>query len=212
MRRTLQDGVVVVDAGAYKGGYTFWMRHAIGETGRVHAFEPQPKLAAFLRRSIRAFEWKNVSVHEVALGSTPGERTMRVPGEGPSQRGSLVVERENVRTYPVRVERLDDLLAAESDARPIAFLKCDVEGHELEVFRGARHTLINDRPMLLFEHEARFCSPEDVGRLFDYLEALGYQGSFFWKGEMLPVREFRFDVHQVEGRKPYANNFAFEPD
>lgn len=212
MRRTLRGGSVVVDAGAYRGGYTFWMRESVGESGLVYAFEPQPELAGFLTRSVDAFGWNNVFVHALGLGSTAGERTMHVPEGKPSQRGSLVVERAGAHTYPVRVEALDDLLHARPAGRRIAFIKCDVEGSELDVFRGARRTLIDHRPTLLFEHEARFCPPRDTGRVFDYLEALGYRGSFFWKGELLPIGEFRFDIHQVEGHRPYANNFVFEPD
>lgn len=211
MRQVLREGDVVVDAGAYKGGYTYWMRRAVGERGAVHAFEPQPKLARFLVRWVNLFEWKNVAVHELALGVTPGQRMIRVPGEGPSQRGSLVVERRGADEYPVRVETLDDVLVDDPRGRPVSFLKCDVEGHELAVLRGAARILVEDRPTLLFEHEARFCPSGDAGKVFDHLEALGYRGSFFWKGELLPIRDFRFDVHQVEGRKPYANNFAFQP-
>lgn len=75
-----------------------------------------------------------------------------------------------------------------------------------------RGILTNDRPTLLFEHEARFCLPQDIGQVFNYLEALGYRGSFFWKRELLPISEFEFDIHQVEGRKPYATSFVFTCD
>ena len=212
MRRTLRTGDVVVDAGAYKGGYTYWMRRSVGQAGLVIAFEPQPELAAFLARSVDAFGWGNVLVHGVGLSSTPGERTMHVPGHKPSARGSLVVERQGARTYTVPVEALDDVLEALPLGRPLALIKCDVEGNELDFFRGARRTLTTDRPKLLFEHEARFCPPGGAGRVFADLEALGYRGSFFWKDELLPISEFEFDTHQIEGRRPYANNFVFEAD
>ena len=45
----LSEGDRAVDVGANKGSYTFWMRRAVGAGGRVHAFEPQPELAAYLR-------------------------------------------------------------------------------------------------------------------------------------------------------------------
>lgn len=175
MRRTLQGGSAVVDAGAYKGGYTFWMRESVGESGLVYAFEPQPELAGFLVRSMDAFGWNNVRVSAIGLGSTAGEGTMHVPEAKPSQRGSLVVERASAHTYPVRVEALDDFLQTRPADRRIAFIKCDVEGSELDLFRGARRTLIDHRPTLLFEHEARFCPPRDAGQVFDYLEATGYR-------------------------------------
>jgi hypothetical protein len=57
-----------------------------------------------------------------------------------------------------------------------AFVKIDVEGAELQVFRGARRTLLEHRPLIAFEHgagsaEYHGTSPEDVHGL---LAELGY--------------------------------------
>ena len=35
MRSVLRHGDVAVDVGAYKGGYTYWMREAVGDAGTV---------------------------------------------------------------------------------------------------------------------------------------------------------------------------------
>ena len=67
MRDVLAPGDTAIDIGAYKGGYTYWMRDAVGGAGRVFAFEPQPDLRTRLERMIRAFAWENVSVHGVAV-------------------------------------------------------------------------------------------------------------------------------------------------
>ena len=59
----------------------------------------------------------------------------------------------------------------------MSFIKCDVEGHELEVFRGAEALLARDKPTLLFEcHD----DEADRGDLFEYLIGLGYDGYFFY--------------------------------
>lgn len=186
------------------------MRHEVGSTGRVYAFEPQPELAAFVRRVAHSFGWTNVHVEQAGLSSQPGERTLHVPGDKPSQRGSLVVERSGARRLAVRVDTLDHFLEAQETRERVALIKCDVEGHELELFQGAERVLRNDRPSLLFECEARFHPTGEVRHVFEYLEGLGYRGSFFWKGRLHPVRDFDLAVHQVEGRRPFANNFAFE--
>jgi len=54
-------------------------------------------------------------------------------------------------------------------ARPPELIKIDVEGHESAVIRGARRTLSEDRPILIFESFAR----DPV--LFTILDTLGYQ-------------------------------------
>jgi FkbM family methyltransferase len=210
MRGALRPGDVVVDAGAYKGGYTHWMRREVEASGQVFAFEPQPELAAFLRRMSEDFSWTNVHVEEAALSSGPGERTLHAPGSGPSQRASLVVERADERRYGVRLRGLDEFLAGRPEARPVALIKCDVEGHELDVFRGAHNVLSRDRPRLLFECEARHDRSRSIHDVFTYLLELGYRGSFFWRGERRELGEFDVAMHQVPGRRHFANNFAFE--
>jgi hypothetical protein len=55
------------------------------------------------------------------------------------------------RTITVQQQRMDDLVS--EGLLPVPdFIKCDVEGAELKVFRGARETLDRvDAPVVLFE-------------------------------------------------------------
>ena len=56
-------------------------------------------------------------------------------------------------------------------------IKCDVEGAELPVLKGADQTLRGGRPTLLLEVENRWTSRFDYspGELFDWLSGLGYR-------------------------------------
>ena len=113
MRGVLRRGDVAVDVGAYKGGYTYWMREAVGDAGTVFAFEPQPELASYLRQCVRDFNWRNVRIEEIGLSSESGERMLHAPGVEPSPAASLVGAslREGSRSYEVRVDTLDRSLA-----------------------------------------------------------------------------------------------------
>jgi len=211
MRGALGPGDVAVDIGAYKGGYTYWMRRAVGDTGSVVAFEPQPELAAYLRRCVRDFGWQNVHVEECALSSEPGSRRLHVPAGGPSPGASLVGASlpPGAGSYDVRVDTLDRRLDAHPEDAAVRLIKCDVEGHELDVFLGAAVTLETLRPHVLFECEARHLRGLTMRDVFAHLERRGYRGSFFWKGERLDVSAFDARRHQIEGRRPYGNNFLF---
>ena len=213
MRDFLRPGDVAVGAGAYKGGYTYWMRQRVGASGQVFAFEPQPELADFLARAVSAFSWTNVHVEQAGLSASRGERTLHAPEAGPSQGASLYDTHvdQSARSRQVRIESLDSFLAEYGLNRRVALIKCDVEGHELDVFRGADQTLENDRPCLLFECEARHRPNRLVDDVFAHLERVGYRGSFFWTGGRRDISDFEVAEHQVEGRRPYANNFLFEP-
>lgn len=193
MREFLSTGDVVVDAGAYKGGYTYWMRKEVGASGQVFAFEPQPELAEFVRRVTEAFSWTNVHVEQKGLSVCRGEATLHVPKVKPSQRASLeeASTSGSVHSYTVDLETLDEFMTEHCPDRRVALIKCDVEGHELEVLRGAEQVLKRDRPRLLFECEERHRRRGRVHEVFEYLELLGYRGSFFWADELRDVKDLR---------------------
>ncbi len=213
MLGTLRAGDVAIDIGAFKGGYAYWMRTAVGGDGGVFAFEPQPEAVSRLRRYVSAFGWTNVTVVECALSAEPGERTLMVPGRGPSPGASLVGASlpPGPRAYSVRVDTLDRYLAAHAPSLRVRLIKCDVEGHELDVFLGAERTIREHRPSILFECEARHLAGLNMQDVFAHLNGRGYRGAFFWRGATMDVALFDARVHQREGRRPYANNFAFVP-
>jgi len=212
MLARLSDGDTAVDAGAYKGAYTYWMRRAVGESGVVLAFEPQPEAAYYLRSCVEAFGWANVLVLESAVSSAAGQRLLLRPGRALSPAASL--EGASLPPDPsgtvVSADTIDRCLARHAADRGVRFIKCDVEGHELEVFRGAESALREHHPAILVECEVRHMRGHDVSDVFGHLAALGYRGSFFWNGRAEDVSRFDPRVHQVEGRRPYVNNFAFE--
>jgi FkbM family methyltransferase len=213
MMGALRPGDLAVDVGAHKGGYTYSMRRAVGATGAVVACEPQPELADYLRTCVGAFDWRNVAVVERALSCSPGTAALRRPGAEPSPAASL-----DGASFPagalgreVEVDTLDGALAALHSGRPLRFLKCDVEGHELEVFKGGVRTLTEDRPLILVECEARHAPERRVEDVFMHLTRLGFEGSFFLRGERHAVADFDVATHQIARRRPYVNNFLFQP-
>lgn len=66
------SGATVLDIGANKGIYCFWMSRAVGRLGRVIAFEPQPEMNVAISRLKSIFKWRNMKVLNVALSSVDG--------------------------------------------------------------------------------------------------------------------------------------------
>jgi FkbM family methyltransferase len=214
MRRTLCEGDVALDVGAHKGAYTYWIRRKVGATGTVFAFEPQVPLADYLARSADAFGWDNVHVQAIGLSSAAGERTLHVPGDGSSPSASFVAESLIGPSTAVttRVDTLDQWLERTRLDRPIRFIKCDVEGHELDVFRGGIEMLRIHKPLLLFECEQRHDPKRTVVEVFAFLRQLGYRGHFYWRNRETAVEDFQPEVHQVLGGGAYVNSFVFRCD
>lgn len=207
----IRPGDTVADIGAHKGAYLYWMRRAVGPAGRVYGFEPQPALHAYLDRMVSERGWTNVEVLPFALSDRQGTAEIHVP-EGETSPGASLEPRAGGRTVPCTLETLDHVLG---DSSRLSFIKCDVEGHELAVFRGARRILTERAPALLFECEARHLSSHGMQDVFAFLQALGYQGRFFAGSALLPLAHFDPASHQARtgerfwDRPGYFNNFLF---
>jgi FkbM family methyltransferase len=214
LREHLRSGDVAIDIGAHKGAMTHWMRKCVGPSGMVYAFEPQPQLALRLQEMASTYSGDNVIVEEQCLSSRNGRALLHVPGgklspsatlEPPSQR----TEMDD--SYMVSVTTLDDYFR-QGNLKGVTLIKCDVEGHELEVFRGGSRLLSVHRPHLLFECEVRHRSSGSVDEVFSYLADLGYEGVGLSGDGPIPVDEFDVRRHQADPHsKHYVNNFAFTP-
>jgi FkbM family methyltransferase len=209
----LRPGDIVCDIGANKGSFIYWLSWWVRD-GRVVAFEPQPELARYLVHICRVIGLGNVTVEAKAAYSHSGNQDLFLPS-GHQPGASLVragMEGESVTTLSVPVVALDDYFQ-ENDK--VALLKIDVEGAELGLLRGAERILRRQAPLLIFECENRHLARGSVGDVFSYLTGLGYEGSFVYRNQLLPISQFDTAIHQRQGskwfwkRKDYCNNFIF---
>src|ERR1700679_2378598 len=76
MMRLQLSGATVLDIGANKGIYCFWMMRAVGRSGRVIAFEPQPEMRDSIERRKLRFDWRNLRVMNVALSNSDGSMNL----------------------------------------------------------------------------------------------------------------------------------------
>jgi len=131
--------MTVVDIGANVGFYTLMAARLVGETGRVHAFEPSKPTLEKLRRNIAANRFTNIVVHEIALSDRNEERTFHHDEDPSRNRFGQVDTPDGEETIGCR--SLDAELGR--NAR-VDFIKIDVEGAELLVLRGALELLANN--------------------------------------------------------------------
>jgi FkbM family methyltransferase len=144
----------VLDVGANIGQYREYLRLHVGYTGRIVSFEPVAELFAILERERRGDPlW---DLHRLALGEASGSAEIQVFAERtlssflPRNEAALremgydkyLRETELDRTEAVPVRRLDEIFetVVPADASAV-FLKCDTQGTDLAVVRGARGCL-----------------------------------------------------------------------
>jgi len=175
-----------LDIGGNFGVYSYWMSKLVGKQGKVVTFEPQPELAEYLESLRISFQLDNMIIVNKALSALPGKQDLyrqKIGDGGASLTDDAVVERKSI---PVDVSTLDEYFSGWAGPK-IEFIKCDVEGHELEVFKGGRSVLLKDFPSLLFEcHQIN----ADQGDVFSFLESLGYDGFFLSDGQKIHFSRF----------------------
>ena len=155
LRSAIGPGDTFLDVGANHGTYAVQLATSVGPSGRVVAFEPQPRLAAVIRRSFAENGYRQASVLEIGCGERSGTANFYIPS-GHSGPATLYVDygqSRRARQVTVRTERLDDILAGEALPGRVA-MKLDVEGAEVAALRGAARLLRDRRPFVLFEVNA----------------------------------------------------------
>ena len=210
---TVKKGQNCIDIGAHKGAYTYWFSKAAGLTGHVDAFEPQPILAEQLRKVIHATNICNTEIHQIALSNISGTAKLAIPSLADCSPSAKLIGQQNLqqdKVIEVSTTTIDEFYH-DHFARPISFIKCDAEGHELEIFEGGEKVIQQDRPVILFECETRHHSLEKMMLTFDFLLSRDYRGFFFRNSELFPLEDFDPAVHQAADQKHTSNNFLFIP-
>jgi FkbM family methyltransferase len=116
---------------------------ARGRTFRPRArFEPQPEMRNGIERQKLRFDWSNLRVMNIALLDLDGEMNLSRQRIGDGSATLEVTRRRSTdATLNVQVAKLDTI--ADEIFSKLKFTKCDVEGHELNVFLGGAQTIRN---------------------------------------------------------------------
>lgn len=188
----LRESDVVYEVGATSGEYTIPAAQVIGSHGMLHAFEANPLAYQSLLKNIDLHHLTNVRATNKAVSSESGKKmafhfrnrimTGLAPapqhnndrdGAEPSDESSFrtVMTQWNQRDYQddvmsVETISLDDYARDGKLPKPNV-IKATVNGHELEVFKGATELLPSARNII-------FQSPKHA-EIIQYLSKHGFQ-------------------------------------
>jgi FkbM family methyltransferase len=150
----LSDGDVFYDVGANIGFFSLIAARAVGSGGHVYAFEPVPRNAAAIRRSLALNGFDRIDVYAVAVGARSGRSALRLARHiGGAALVSTDPPPDLCGELAVDVVALDEAIARWR-LRPPSLVKIDVEGAELEVLQGMTRTLQTVRPTVIYEIDA----------------------------------------------------------
>jgi FkbM family methyltransferase len=191
----LKPGDIAIDLGAYRGTHTIPMARAVrgpgGAVGAIHAFEPNPAVAAALRATLAKPGLEHVTLHEAAAAAEDGQADFVVALDAPGYSGlqRREYDQPDMRTELVRVwtAKLDTIFAA---LDRLAYIKLDLEGGEFDALRGGDALIRRLRPAISFEfgHRSYGAYGVDPGAVFDWFAERNY-ALFDIAGNALLTRE-----------------------
>lgn len=142
----LKPGDIAIDVGANVG---IWSLLAAKRGATVEAFEPVPALGKRLREHTNGID--GITIHDHAIGAERGKLPFFAVPDGNTGASALARRRDDSVEIAVDVIPLDDVIERAD------FLKVDVEGAEILVFRGAKRLLSRaDAPVVFFEMNEEF--------------------------------------------------------
>lgn len=139
----LEKGGTFVDIGANIGCYSILAAHKIGPTGKVISFEPNPRTIEVLKGNVVVAQLSGtagvIEVKEFALGSRSGSFNLMY--ENNRSGGAYISNDPNARRTEKGWINTEVQVKKWSEIFPVEFkpdlIKIDVEGHEVDVLRGA---------------------------------------------------------------------------
>ena len=150
----LRPGDVFYDLGANLGFFSLLAARIAGPTGSVFSFEPDVQIAERLRRNAARNGLSNIVVVEMGVWSASGTLNFITSDSTSPDRGVGRFQPDDAGSAGIqtRCVSLDDFIR---NAPPPRAIKCDVEGAEIEVFRGAAELLSTYQPWILCELHSR---------------------------------------------------------
>lgn len=166
----------ILDVGANIGWYAarFAKRQP---SSRVHAFEPLPVTHTYLQRNIAINGIADrVSSYNYGLSDASGSFDFFIAPASGTNASLLNVAAATDARKIVGLTLTLDQWCSNQQVQP-DFIKCDVEGAELLVFRGGRQTLSDCRPVVFAELLRKWSKPFGYhpNDMLAYFNELGYE-------------------------------------
>jgi FkbM family methyltransferase len=177
MLKLILQGQVVVDIGTHFGYEALLASRLVGKNGKVISFEPNPGTYQIALKNLKKL---NITLNNSAVGDYNGMVKMRNKPVTESAFNYISDESTEKDLIDVPLTTLDSTFA--SRERQIDFIKCDVEGFELEVLKGSVKILAEDKPILVLEAEMPPTEDNDTRRsdeIAEFLSEFGYTGYSF---------------------------------
>ncbi len=196
VKQLIEPNFSVLDIGANLGYFSKNFAK-LAKNGKLISIEPVPVFFETLSYFMKKFP--HVTLYNVALGTEKGTITMVLPESNGMIRTGLphIAESEEEKklhaTQDVAIVKGSELLA---DLDRLDYIKCDIEGYELNVFKEIKPVLEKHLPYVQIE-----IAEKNLPEMMELFNSLGYT--------QFGIKDFKFI--QENGKQAEDGDFFFVP-
>lgn len=194
---------IFFDVGAFKGHWTFFLnnysnKHSV--KNKIYAFEPTPSTYKHLKINTKTHQ--NIKVYKKALFSSVKKINFYHQGNEFGT-NSFKYEDEKKR-IKVETDTIDNFVS-KNKIKKINLVKCDVEGYDFEVIKGAKYSLKNEViNFLQFEYNHRWIDNKVFLKdVFDFVKNKNYKIGKLCSNEIQIISSWHFELEKF-----YETNFV----
>jgi FkbM family methyltransferase len=147
LNQFLKKGSVFLDIGANIGLFTIQAAKIVGKSGKVIAFEANPKTQKILSHNLDLNHVEQVVTYGVALSDENGETTI-YENWNVNRGGASLISQDNQEGISIQMVKLDALFETNEQ---VDLVKLDVEGWEGNVLRGGMNLFKAQNPIFIIE-------------------------------------------------------------
>ena len=136
MLNQVKPGWFCLDIGANVGYYTMLLAGAVGDTGKVIAFEPNPVLNKLVQRSIDENNLQNAQVFPTGISNEQRSGALYIPENYIGSAAIFPIEGYKNKKIDIDIVTLDSYNFSNVD-----FIKIDCEGEERNIWYGMQETI-----------------------------------------------------------------------
>tara|TARA_Y100000052_G_scaffold13882_1_gene13362 strand:- start:11457 stop:12296 length:840 start_codon:yes stop_codon:yes gene_type:complete len=225
MKDCVNPGDICLHFGGSDGRHSYLLADWVGPEGHVHVYEPSNYSYKILTRLLRWHGLKNVTPHNLAIGAERGHMILSVPvklsghlgraygvvtqsGQSASEELLATGNSSEFVDQETDVVSLDNVMEDENLDR-VDFIRCDIEGAEVNFIKGGKATIEKHLPSILieihpFSVQSNFGStPEEVR---DYFIGLGYR---MW--QLNDDDTEMFESTEIDPKRRWKDYFLIHP-
>jgi FkbM family methyltransferase len=215
IKNFLRPGMVFFDCGSHIGIFSMLASIVVGNTGKVYAFEPTPETYQRLVENTSINGLNNIKAFLFALGEKASKSSIYRLEASNEGMNSLAKEGEKGEKIGVcSIYSLDQIMTEKNLPIP-DLVKIDVEGSELNLFKGAKQLITSKNPPTMIVELSRVTmnrfgyEPED---LVDYILSFNkYKIKWIFLGKEYLVNPNKTLPHYDIVGCNYGGNYIFEP-